>query len=67
LAVIVYKSIQGDLTPPYYGGYPGKALLLLGVGWVVITILLAVLIAIPSWDPEKLKYEHTPEEEHLLA
>jgi hypothetical protein len=36
------------------------------VGWVIITALLAVVITLPAWEPEKLKYDHIPEEEHLL-
>jgi NSS family neurotransmitter:Na+ symporter len=65
LAVMVIQSIFSDVGTPYEG-YPTQALLLLGVGWVVITILLAVVITLPAWEPEKLAYEHIPEEEHLL-
>lgn len=65
LGIMVIQSIYNDIKTPYEG-YPASALLLLGVGWIVITVLLAVVIARPGWDPEKLKYEHMPEDEHLL-
>jgi NSS family neurotransmitter:Na+ symporter len=66
LGIMVIESIYSDTTPPYYEGYPSSALLWLGVGWVIITALLAVVITLPAWEPEKLKYDHIPEEEHLL-
>jgi len=66
LVIMVIQSISSDTTSPYYGGYPSSALLWLGVGWIIITALLAVVITLPAWEPEKLKYEHIPEEEHLL-
>jgi len=68
-AVLLYMIIDSlirELSQPY-GGYPVVALLLLGLGWIVATVFLAVLATIPEWEPEKLKYEHKPEEDKLIV
>ncbi len=68
-AVLLYmvgSSLIGEFSEPY-GNYPVAALLLLGLGWIAATIVLAVAVTIPKWEPNKLKYERRPEEDHLIV
>lgn len=65
LLVMVGKEFLGEYYEPY-GGYGRKFTLLIGAGWVLATLVLAIIVSIYPWEPEKLKYEHKPEEDQLI-
>jgi NSS family neurotransmitter:Na+ symporter len=67
LLVMVINELLGEFVEPYYGGYGSTFILLVGVGWVVVTLVLAVVVSRYPWQPEKLKYEHKPEEDQLMV
>jgi NSS family neurotransmitter:Na+ symporter len=67
LLFIVGKELIHEFVKPYYGGYDLKFILLIGVSWLMVTLGLAVLVSLYPWEPEKLKYEHKPEEDELMV
>lgn len=64
LAIILLQAFVND-TNEAYGGYSRKALLVYGVGMLVVTMILAIYLSIHSWD--RAKRFHKPEDEHLLT
>jgi NSS family neurotransmitter:Na+ symporter len=66
LLVMVVNELIGEFTKPY-GGFGLKFILLIGVGWVVVTLIMAIITSLSPWDPEKLKYEHKPEDDELMV
>ncbi len=66
LLSILINELKNEFTKPY-GGYGLKFLLFIGVGWVVVTLIIAVVVSISPWNPEKLKYDHRPEEDDLMV
>jgi neurotransmitter:Na+ symporter, NSS family len=59
LLSMLVRSVSQELSHPY-GGYPLWAVLVLGVGWLAVTLAAAFALALYPWDPERLKHEHTP-------
>ena len=66
LLVVIGFAFYGDFSSRY-SGYSSKALLLFGVGWLVLAFLLSVLLMLPPWPPKKLEHDHQPEEDHLIV
>jgi len=48
LAILLFNDLMTDIDRPY-GGYPWKALLLIGPGWLLVTLVMALLIAMRHW------------------
>ena len=48
LCVIITTSIYGDVVKSY-GGYSRKAVLLIGFGWMVATVVVALIFKRSSW------------------
>ncbi len=66
LVIILGTQLFSELRKPY-GGYDISALLLLGVLWVIGTMLLALIFTLPKWEKEKLEYDHFAEEDKVLV
>lgn len=66
LLVILGQTFWADVRKAY-GGYSPAALWLFGVCWMVILLAAALVLRRFPWKPEKLRHEHTPEEETLLT
>ncbi len=66
LSVIIGLSLWKEFVEPYEG-YDMKYILLVGVGWIMFTLVLAVIVSVYPWEPEKLGYEHKPEEDRLIV
>ncbi len=60
LGLILLLDLIGEFKEPY-GGYSWVAIIVIGLGWVLITIAAAVLFAKKRWPEGKL--EHIPEED----
>ncbi len=54
LAIMLAGSLKAEVTKPY-GGYPWAAISLIGVNWIILTILAAVVFALRPWKTENLK------------
>jgi NSS family neurotransmitter:Na+ symporter len=59
LGIILIKSIVGELKEPYEG-YPWSAIIIIGLGWILITLAAAVVLAKKPWKEGRLDY--SPEE-----
>ncbi len=66
LIVIIGSALHQDLSTPY-GGYAIRALLIFGVGTLVLTFLGALLMSRFPWTADKLGHEHAVDEETLLT
>lgn len=64
LGVIIIKAFIGDISN-HYEGYATKALVLYGIGMLILTIAIAIYLAAQSWS--NTKHFHKPEEDHLLT
>ena len=49
LAVLLVSSLVKEFSPPHYGGYPLLALLLIGWNWLIVTLVVAVFVALRPW------------------
>ncbi len=58
----LYSEFSGN-----YGDYSTKALLLLGVGWLLGALVISVFLMRYPWSGAKLSRDHQPEEDHLLV
>ncbi|MCK4564537.1 MAG: sodium-dependent transporter, partial [Verrucomicrobia bacterium] len=58
----LYSEFSGN-----YGDYSTKALLCLGVGWLVAAFIISIVLMRYPWSGAKLAHEHEPEEDHLLV
>jgi NSS family neurotransmitter:Na+ symporter len=65
LIYLLYLSLAGDLAENYEG-YPTGQLLLYGVGLIFICLVVALVLTLAPWKPEKLKRRHRSEEDELL-
>jgi len=59
LLVILVRAIAEEGLRPY-GGYPARYAILIGLGWLLVTLAAAVFLARRPWDPERLRREHEP-------
>lgn len=66
LVAITVRSLVGEMLENYEG-YPSDALVLYGMGWMLVTLMAAVVFTFYPWNPSKLAREHRPEDEHLLT
>ncbi|MDH3345561.1 MAG: sodium-dependent transporter [Kiritimatiellaceae bacterium] len=66
LLIIIVGAVLADFSGGY-GGYTPKALILFGGGILFLTWLLSFILSHIPWKPEKLKTEHTPDDEKLLT
>lgn len=66
LLVILASNLINEFQKPY-GGYDVKALILLGGGVLLATLLIAWGLSLPKWDKNKLGYDHFSEEDKLLV
>jgi NSS family neurotransmitter:Na+ symporter len=48
LAVLLWNDLVADVQRPY-GGYPWVMLLLVGVGWLIATLIAALVVASRPW------------------
>jgi NSS family neurotransmitter:Na+ symporter len=54
LAVIIFGAIRTDITT-VYGGYPGSYVIMIGLGKLLLTVVLAVILyKLPTTDTEYL-------------
>ncbi len=58
----LYSEFSGN-----YGDYSTKALLVLGVGWLLAALVISVILMRYPWSGAKLSHDHQPEEDHLLV
>jgi NSS family neurotransmitter:Na+ symporter len=66
LIYLLYLAGRGDLTKNY-ADYPSGYLLLYGIGWMFFCLAVAFVLSAFSWQPDKLKRRHRPEEDDLLV
>ncbi|MBU0674666.1 MAG: sodium-dependent transporter [Proteobacteria bacterium] len=66
LIYLLYLSISSDLAKNY-SDYPTDQLILYGIGWMLICLTLALILAFRPWNPSKLKRRHRPEDDDLLV
>jgi hypothetical protein len=43
-----------------------SALLILGLGWLLITLVASIFLSLRAWEKDKLVHEHLPEEDKLM-
>jgi NSS family neurotransmitter:Na+ symporter len=65
LLIIFVTNLMGEIKTAY-GGYKVSALLILGMGWLLITLILSIFLSIRAWGEGKLVHEHLPEEDKLM-
>jgi NSS family neurotransmitter:Na+ symporter len=58
----LYSEFSGN-----YGDYSTKALLCLGVGWLLAAVVISIILMCYPWKADKLTHDHEPEEDHLLV
>jgi len=58
----LYSEFSGN-----YGDYSTKALLGIGVGWLVAASIISFFLMRYPWSSTKLAHEHEPEEDHLMV
>jgi NSS family neurotransmitter:Na+ symporter len=66
LIVVIGFALYSDLTGNY-GDYSTKALLIIGVGWLIAALVISVVLMRYPWNAAKLTHDHEPEEDHLLV
>ncbi len=66
LIVIVLQALMGELKVAY-GGYSFSALMVFGLGWLLLTLIVACLFVFYPWKPEKLQQQHHVGGDHLLT
>src|SRR3989339_422507 len=66
LLVILISNLINEFQQPY-GGYNVNALILLGGGVLLTTLLIGWGLSLPKWDKKKLEYNHFAEEDKLLV
>ena len=49
-----------------YEGYKVSALLILGLGWLLVTLAVSIFLSTRKWSKGKLIHEHLPEEDKLM-
>ena len=49
LLVLLVSGVVKEFTPPHYGGYDLLTLVLMGWGWLVATLVVAVCVALRPW------------------
>jgi NSS family neurotransmitter:Na+ symporter len=58
----LYSEFSGN-----YGDYSTKALLIIGVGWLLAALVISFFLMRYPWSGAKLAHDHEPEEDHLLV
>jgi len=67
LVFILYYAVASEVAAPY-GNYPRASLNWIGLGWVLGTLVLSVILSIIPWHPQsKIRLEHHPEDESLIT
>jgi NSS family neurotransmitter:Na+ symporter len=66
LVVVVGFALFNEFSENYEG-YSTMALLIFGVGWLVMALLISLVLMRYPWSGSKLAHEHEPEEDHLLV
>ncbi len=62
LSIILIGDLYNELREPY-GGYTWTSLILIGRDWILITFIVAVIIALRPWKTEHHKSAGRTEEE----
>lgn len=66
LAIILAASFINEFKQPYGDGhYSQKALLVYGIGTLILTLIIASALSLQSWH--RAKHFHKPDEDHLLT
>ena len=65
LLIIFLTNVIEEIKTPYEG-YRVSALLILGVGWLVVTLVAGIFLSLKRWKPGKLAHKHRPEEDKLM-
>jgi NSS family neurotransmitter:Na+ symporter len=65
LLIIFITNLMGEVKTPYEG-YKVSALLILGLGWLVVTLVVSIILTLRPWGEGKLAHEHLPEEDKLM-
>jgi len=50
-----------------YGGYRVAALLILGLGWLLVTLVVGIILSSRKWEKERLTHLHGPAEDKLMV
>ena len=66
LIIVIGFALYSEFTGNYEG-YSTKALLCLGVGWLLAALVISFFLMRYPWSGAKLVREHEPEEDHLLV
>ncbi len=67
LLILVYFTFKSDITENY-GGYPTDTIIIFGIGWIVLSLIAALIFTYFPWNPPtKLNQDHKPEDEELLT
>ncbi len=66
LAALVTQAFIGEIKEAY-GGYSVSVIWVYGVGWLLITLIIAIILTLFKWDKSKRGKLHQPEDEHLLT
>jgi NSS family neurotransmitter:Na+ symporter len=59
LAILLFNDLMTDIGRPY-GGYPWMALLLIGPDWLIVTLIVALIVAMRPWR-KPLSQTHSDE------
>ncbi|NOY64953.1 MAG: sodium-dependent transporter, partial [Nitrospirae bacterium] len=54
LLIMLTGALKAEFSKPY-GGYSWAAISLIGVNWIILTVLVAVVFALRPWRTENLK------------
>jgi len=65
LIIIFLTNLIGEVTLAY-GGYKVSALLILGLGWLLITLIVSIFLSMKAWGKGKLEHIHLPEDDKLM-
>ena len=67
LLILVYFTLKSDIAENY-GGYPSDTIFIFGIGWIVLSLIAALIFTYFPWKPPtKLTQDHKPEDEEILT
>jgi NSS family neurotransmitter:Na+ symporter len=66
LVIMLVTNLMDEFRTAY-GGYRVAALLILGLGWLVVTLVAGIILSSRKWKKERLTHLHGPAEDKLMV